>query len=106
MQLLKDEMKSRKGGPGYLIDGFPRTMEQALVFERNVGICSFVLYFNASHETLINRLMNRGKTSGRSDDNLDSIKKRLEAFTASSLPVIKHFEKDQRVRNVMFYTSN
>jgi adenylate kinase family enzyme len=104
MQLLMNEMNAKRGAPGFLIDGFPRTMEQALVFERTVGQCTFVLYFNASHETLIKRLLKRGESSGRADDNLESIKKRLETFSASSLPVINHFEKDDRVRKVLnFY---
>jgi adenylate kinase family enzyme len=105
MQLLMKEMNARRGAPGFLIDGFPRTMEQALVFERTVGLCSFVLYFDASHETLIKRLLKRGESSGRADDNLESIKKRLETFSASSLPVIKHFDKDHRVRKVLLLLS-
>ena len=102
MKLLKNEMNQRRGGPGFLIDGFPRTMEQALVFERKIGKCSFVLYFNAKHETLIKRLLKRGESSGRADDNLESIKKRLETFSASSFPVIKYFQRDHRVREVRF----
>jgi adenylate kinase family enzyme len=58
------------------------------------------LFFDASHDTLTQRLLERGKTSGRADDNLESIKKRLDTFTNMSLPVIKHFAKDGRVRKI------
>ena len=102
MKLLKNAMEQHRGAPGFLIDGFPRTLEQAFVFERTIGKCSFVLFFDASHETLIQRLLKRGQTSGRADDNLESIKKRLTTFTDSSLPVVQFFEKDDRVRKVMF----
>ena len=100
MQLLKTEMEARKGAPGFLIDGFPRTIEQAHLFESEIGKCSFVLYFKASNETLTDRLLKRGETSGRADDNLESIKKRLVTFSEASMPVVSYYEKTGRVRTV------
>lgn len=43
------------------------------------------------------RLINRGKTSGRADDNADSIKKRFKTFVETSMPVVEYFEKDNKV---------
>lgn len=117
MDLLKNAMEAKRGAPGYLIDGFPRTMEQAKVvsisfplkqplhthlkqFERTIGKCSFVLFFDASHQILTQRLLERGKTSGRADDNLESIKKRLNTFTEMSLPVVTYFAGDGRVKKI------
>ncbi|KAJ3394771.1 hypothetical protein HDU84_006914 [Entophlyctis sp. JEL0112] len=93
-----DGLKSKV--PGFLIDGFPRTMEQALEFEKTVGHCKFVLYFDAPEEVLTERLVKRGETSGRADDNLNSIRKRLNTFISTSMPVIKYFGQDKRVRRV------
>ena len=43
------------------------------------------------------RLINRGKTSGRADDNAESIKKRFKTFVETSMPVVDHFEKEKKV---------
>ena len=47
------------------------------------------------------RLLNRGKTSGRSDDNEESIKKRFKTFVETSMPVVDYFEKQGRVVKVI-----
>ena len=46
------------------------------------------------------RLLNRGKTSGRSDDNIESIKKRFKTFLDTSMPVVEYFEKEGKVEKV------
>ncbi|KAJ1566662.1 hypothetical protein HK405_008925 [Cladochytrium tenue] len=101
LRLLVSAMEQQRGkAPGYLIDGFPRTMDQAAEFERCIGRCSFVLFFDAPNDVLTTRLLKRGETSGRADDNLESIRKRLETFAEASLPVVTHFERDGRVRRI------
>ncbi|KAJ3096339.1 hypothetical protein HDU97_006012 [Phlyctochytrium planicorne] len=102
LRLLVSAMEEKRGQhPGYLIDGFPRNMEQAIEFEKAIGACKFVLFFDAPPEVLTQRLLKRGETSGRADDNLESIGKRLETFREASMPVIEHFEKNGgRVRRV------
>ncbi|KAJ3038851.1 hypothetical protein HDV00_000257 [Rhizophlyctis rosea] len=101
MDLLKAAMEERRGSPGFLIDGFPRTMEQAELFENTIGRCTFVLFFDCPHDILTQRLLKRGETSGRADDNLESIGKRLKTFDEMSMPVVEHFGKDGRVKKVL-----
>lgn len=43
------------------------------------------------------RLLKRGETSGRSDDNIESIKKRFKTFVQTSMPVVDMFEKEDKV---------
>ncbi|KAI8591775.1 adenylate kinase-domain-containing protein [Geranomyces variabilis] len=102
MDLLRAAMEARPDAPGFLIDGFPRTMEQAEMFERTLGTCTFVLFFSAAHDVLTTRLLKRGETSGRADDNAESIAKRLRTFDDMSMPVVQLFKKDGRVREVSF----
>ncbi|ODV60300.1 UMP-CMP kinase [Ascoidea rubescens DSM 1968] len=86
-----------KGNKKFLIDGFPRKMDQALTFERKIAESSFILFFDCPEEVLETRLLERGKTSGRTDDNLASIKKRFRVFAETSLPVVNHYEAKQKV---------
>ncbi|KAM7222135.1 uridylate kinase [Rhypophila decipiens] len=81
----------------FLIDGFPRKMDQALKFEEVVCPAKFVLFYDCPEEEMERRLLERGKTSGRSDDNIQSIKKRFRTFIETSMPVVDHYEKEGRV---------
>jgi len=83
-----------------LIDGFPREMQQALDFESQIADCQFVLYFDCPEETMRQRLLKRGETSGRSDDNEEAIVKRFRTFVSTSMPVIEYYEKKGKVRRV------
>ena len=51
-----------------------------------------VLSFDVSDETMTTRLINRGKSSGRSDDNAETIKKRLVTFHEQTDPTIQFYE--------------
>jgi adenylate kinase len=67
--------------PGILIDGFPRELEQAHEFQRQFQrTCDVLLFLEADEEVITQRLLSRGETSGRSDDNLESIKKRIQVL--------------------------
>jgi UMP-CMP kinase len=94
--LLRNAMKA-SGKTRFLIDGFPRAMDQALKFEEIVVEGKAVLYFECPEEVMLERLLNRGKTSGRADDNIESIRKRFKTFRDTSYPVIEYYEKQNKV---------
>ncbi|KAL8764040.1 MAG: hypothetical protein Q9184_000328 [Pyrenodesmia sp. 2 TL-2023] len=87
-------------GARFLVDGFPRQMDQALKFEESVCPSQFALFFDCPEEVMMERLINRGKTSGRADDNAESIKKRFRTFVETSMPVVDYFEKKGKVVKV------
>lgn len=66
-------------------------VDQAIRFEKEVAPCTFLLYFEVSDQTLIKRLLDRGKTSGRVDDNEETIKRRLMTFHQHSNPILTHY---------------
>lgn len=105
IQLLENAMVSViKASNGtkrkFLIDGFPRKMDQAIKFEEIVVPSKFTLFFDCPEETMRKRLLHRGETSGRADDNEESIKKRFRTFVETSMPVVEYFEKEGRVVKV------
>ncbi|KAI7856739.1 adenylate kinase-domain-containing protein [Circinella umbellata] len=89
-----------EGKKRFLVDGFPRKMDQAIKFEEVVVESQFTLYFECSEETLVTRLLKRGESSGRIDDNIESIKKRFQTFKDTSFPVIEYFEEKGKVRKI------
>lgn len=84
----------------FLIDGFPRKMDQALEFDRTVCESSLVLYYSTSEEVMLGRLLERGKTSGREDDNVESIRKRFRTYSNETMPVINHYASLDRVAEI------
>ena len=84
----------------FLVDGFPRALDQAKAFEAQIVPCSFTLFIDCPLETMQQRLLKRGETSGRSDDNIDTIKKRFDTFTNQSMPVIDYFRGQRRCFSV------
>ena len=106
VQLLENAMtevvnKDNDKRGKFLIDGFPRKMDQALKFEETVCPSKFVLFYDCPEEEMQKRLLKRGETSGRSDDNAESIKKRFKTFVETSMPVVDYFEKEGRVVKVV-----
>lgn len=56
--------------------------------------------FECSDEILVDRLLKRAETSGRTDDNEDTIKKRLALFHGKTIPVIEHYGKKVKLVSV------
>jgi len=89
LDLLAEAMiKKLPSSKGFLIDGYPRELAQGVEFEKDIGPCSQILYFELSNETMTKRLLKRAETSGRADDNMETIKKRLNTFRTHSEPVV------------------
>lgn len=91
------------GGGGkarFLIDGFPRKLDQAVFFEETVCPSEFTLFLDCPEEVMEKRLLKRGETSGRDDDNAESIRKRFRTFVETSMPVVAEFGKHDKVINV------
>ncbi|OHT16179.1 Adenylate kinase family protein [Tritrichomonas foetus] len=88
--LLKAEIE-RQEKQFYIIDGFPRQVDQAQTFESTIVPFKAALYFYVPDEVLVERCLSRGLTSGRSDDNAESIKLRLKTFHTKCEPVNDYF---------------
>lgn len=99
LKLLENAIieNNKKGKTRFLIDGFPRKMDQAISFEEQIAKSSLVLFFECPESVMIERILQRGKTSGRSDDNVESLKKRFKTFHETSMPVVDYFEKQGKV---------
>lgn len=113
-QLVPDEvvigmidscLEKHSNATGFLFDGFPRTVAQAQALDKllelkKTGIAA-VLALEVGEEELAKRLLNRGKTSGRSDDtNEDVIRKRFTVYSNETAPVAEHYKKARKFQPV------
>jgi len=100
--LLERAMTST-GKSKFLIDGFPRNEENNGTWEREMGPkvnFAFVLFFDCPEEVMQSRLLKRGESSGRSDDNLESIKKRFNTYKDQTMPIIHYYDKKGKVAKI------
>jgi UMP-CMP kinase len=95
--LLLKAMQGVQGEEGqaaervFLIDGFPRNIDNLEGWQRVVGAraaVSFVLVLDCPREVMAERILERGKTSGRADDNLAALDKRFRVLREQTIPVI------------------
>ena len=97
--LLKAMDEKKEVCDRFLIDGFPRNKENRDAWCEVSGYdCEFVLMYDCTEEVMLERLL--GRNEGRTDDNVESIKKRFVTFRESSVPVIEFYEKIGKVRKV------
>jgi len=80
---------------GYVLDGFPRTVPQALraaQFGADLALTSnAVIYLTAPEEELVGRLLDRARREGRADDSLGVIQHRLTVFAKATAPLIDYY---------------
>ena len=87
-----------KDHAGVIFDGFPRTIPQAealkqMLSERGHCIAAMV-ELDVPEDELMTRLIKRGLESGRSDDNAETIKKRLDVYHSQTQPLIEWYERE------------
>ncbi len=83
---------------GVIFDGFPRTIPQAEALKEMLdkrGHCvAAMIELDVPEDELMTRLIKRGQESGRSDDNAETIKKRLDVYHNQTAPLIEWYEKE------------
>lgn len=89
---------------GFLLDGFPRTLEQARALDglfQELGIVDVrIVMLTAPEQELIDRMVRRGIEQGRKDDTAETIRHRLEVYYAQTEPVKAYYEKSRGVKLV------
>ena len=97
ISLIIDKINSSKNNV-FLIDGFPRNMENMKSWfdetknMTNINV-EYCMFFKVAEKVLLQRVLSRGKTSGRVDDNVETFKKRIKTFKNDTMPVVNEFKK-------------
>ena len=96
ISILDDVLEQEaKGKKGVIFDGFPRTIPQAealkeLLQKRGTDLHA-VVGLEVPEEELVERMLNRGKETGRADDNIDTIRKRLDVYHNQTSPLREYY---------------
>lgn len=99
--MIKSKLENNKGCKGFIFDGFPRTVEQAKsldnLLNENGTPVSGMLSLEVEKQELIDRLLSRGKVSGRSDDQDQSIiENRINVYNEKTLPLVEYYRPQNK----------
>jgi len=98
--LSKAIAEKTKNSNGIILDGFPRNVAQAEALEELMATLkketTVLLDMHVDTQELITRLLKRGETSGRCDDNMETIKKRLEVYHTKTAPVSDFYKNKNK----------
>lgn len=100
---LIEKAMVKSGADKFLVDGFPRNADNLQGWERvmnDKAEVKFVLYLECPTETCIERVLERGRSSGRGDDNIEVMRKRLQTYENETRPIIDIFAQRNLVRTV------
>lgn len=104
IEVIEQFMLRRPKGTGLIFDGFPRTEAQAIALDqmmRKLGEkIGFFIEFDVPEEELIGRLLLRKEKEGRSDDNEETIKRRLQVYHSTASPIANYYQ-NQGIRKVI-----
>ena len=105
VDMLKDEINNYMPCNGFIFDGFPRTTFQAkeldnLLIEKSLKI-DLTIALDVDNNSLIDRLLERGKSSGRADDqSVEKINMRLQEYDNKTKPLIEYYNDQNKFYSV------
>ncbi len=102
--MIENRVEDNVGAYGFIFDGFPRTIAQAealdaMLSDHDTGISDCVSLI-VPFDLLKKRLLQRGKESGRSDDNEEVISKRINEYLDKTAPVADYYDQQGKLREV------
>ncbi len=104
IDILDDAIKGYSGVNGFIFDGFPRTIQQAVDFEELLKNenreVSLVLALDVVDKEIIDRLLIRAEEQGRVDDTREVIENRLQVYLSQTEPLIEYYINKNKFESV------
>ncbi len=96
IELIEDALEKNENAPGFIFDGFPRTVAQAEALDdllaRREQKIDRVIRLEVDPQKLMDRVAKRYAEEGRADDNPESFKVRLNAYLAQTAPLVPYYQ--------------
>lgn len=100
IKILESALVKKNNSNGFIFDGFPRTIEQAIdldnILAKDNTSISMVLSLKVEDNVVVERLLKRAQIEGRKDDTEDVIKNRLKIYKAETFPLIERYKEQDK----------
>jgi len=104
LKMLFSNIAMYENPKGFVLDGFPRTIEQAEKLDETILNktlnTTLVISLDVTDDELIARLLKRGEDSHRSDDNEEIIRQRLEVYKQQTKPLLDHYKQKKVLKSI------
>ncbi|ACT59745.1 adenylate kinase [Hirschia baltica] len=104
IELIKEQLELNSGAAGFIFDGFPRTVPQAEALDKLLETLNskvdHVIRLKVDDEALMQRIVKRFEEEGRTDDNPESFRKRLDAYNAQTAPLLPIYAEQGKLTEV------
>jgi adenylate kinase len=102
--IAKERLSESDAASGFVLDGFPRTLEQAVALDEildEIGMpVECCLAITVDTEEVVARLLKRSELEGRADDNEETIRERMRVYDAQTAPLLDYYGKKGIVKEV------
>lgn len=102
--MLEEEVDKNPSAKGFIFDGFPRTVPQAIALdeflESKGSTIAGVIALDVDQEELTKRIAERQKLTNRADDQADKLQKRIEEYFSKTIHVLPYYEEQQKLSKV------
>ncbi len=102
--IVRDRIREKDAADGYLLDGFPRTTQQATALKEMMKAegqkLNAAVNLDVPEAELISRLLSRAQKEGRADDTEPVIKNRLKTYMDQTLPLIEYYRNEGILKEV------
>lgn len=103
-EMVESRLGENDATNGFLLDGYPRTVAQVEALDGildKLGVAlDAVILLDVESEAIVQRLLQRGKEQGRSDDNEETIRRRIDVYGEQTTPLIDIYDKRGLVKRV------
>ncbi len=104
--MLNNKVESHPQANGFIFDGFPRTVAQAKALDEMLAAkghsINALIALDVPDEEIVKRILLRGKTSGRPDDNDESvIRKRIDVYKSQTQPVYDYYDQNCKSHTIL-----
>lgn len=104
IELIEDQLDTHKEAPGFIFDGFPRTVPQAEALDKTLEsrdmAVDVVIRLKVDETALLERVTKRYEEQGREDDNPETFSKRLDAYNAQTAPLLPIYSEQDKLVEV------
>ena len=100
-EIIKQTLKKKEFGKGFILDGYPRTINQAK-FLSSITDINYVINLTVTKKEIRKRILEREEKTGvkREDDKKEVIEKRLKEYSTKTKPLIEYYTKKKKLLNI------